>query len=147
MRELFHDSCHPNKSSLEQCSNANRDVCERQMHAAIAPRRAQFIGRYRNRRKTGSRLCMQKAEAGAHFARAKGAQTPVIDLYEQFDVWRGCVGRHAHRHIIHNDAEFAFKINEDIPNAEVILLSGSNPVETMPPLMQFFERRITAAIS
>jgi hypothetical protein len=90
---------------------------------------------------------MQKAEARAHFARAKGAQTPVIDLYEQFDVWRGCVGRHAHRHIIHNDAEFAFKINEDIPNAEVTLLSGSNPAETMPPLMQFFERRITAAIS
>lgn len=28
---------------------------------------------------------------------------------------------------------------EDIPNADVILLVGSNPGETMPPLMQYFE--------
>jgi assimilatory nitrate reductase catalytic subunit len=30
---------------------------------------------------------------------------------------------------------------EDIPFAEVILLIGSNPAETMPPLMQFFEKQ------
>jgi assimilatory nitrate reductase catalytic subunit len=30
---------------------------------------------------------------------------------------------------------------EDIPNAEVILLVGSNPAETMPPLMQYFEKQ------
>ncbi len=28
---------------------------------------------------------------------------------------------------------------EDIPGAEVILLPGGNPVETMPPIMQYFE--------
>jgi assimilatory nitrate reductase catalytic subunit len=28
---------------------------------------------------------------------------------------------------------------EDIPHAEIIVLIGSNPAETMPPLMQFFE--------
>jgi assimilatory nitrate reductase catalytic subunit len=30
---------------------------------------------------------------------------------------------------------------EDIPNAELILLVGSNPAETMPPLMQYFEKQ------
>ncbi len=30
---------------------------------------------------------------------------------------------------------------EDIPYAEIVLLVGSNPAETMPPLMQFFEQQ------
>jgi assimilatory nitrate reductase catalytic subunit len=30
---------------------------------------------------------------------------------------------------------------EDIPYAELIILVGSNPAETMPPLMQFFEKQ------
>lgn len=30
---------------------------------------------------------------------------------------------------------------EDIPGAEVILLAGANPAETMPPIMQYFEEQ------
>jgi assimilatory nitrate reductase catalytic subunit len=30
---------------------------------------------------------------------------------------------------------------EDLPGAETILIAGSNPAETMPPIMQYFERQ------
>lgn len=58
-----------------------------QVHPAVAPGRAQFVGRDGNGRKGRGGLGLQKAEAAFRFARAEAAQAPVHFLSKRTDLY------------------------------------------------------------
>ncbi|HLJ56570.1 MAG TPA: molybdopterin oxidoreductase family protein [Chthonomonadaceae bacterium] len=82
----------------------------------------------------GGGLTNEKAYLLGKFARV-GLQTPNIDYNGRF-----CMSSAASASLraFGIDRGLPFPL-EDIPRAEVILLVGANPAETMPPIMQYFE--------
>ena len=84
----------------------------------------------------GGGLTNEKAYWLGKFARV-ALKTPHIDYNGRF-----CMASEAAASIkaFGIDRGLPFPL-EDIPGAEAILLIGGNPAETMPPIMQYFERQ------
>jgi assimilatory nitrate reductase catalytic subunit len=84
----------------------------------------------------GGGLTNEKAYWLGKFARV-ALRTPHIDYNGRF-----CMASEAAASIkaFGVDRGLPFPL-EDIPGAEAILLIGGNPAETMPPIMQYFERQ------
>ena len=84
----------------------------------------------------GGGLTNEKAYWLGKFARV-ALRTPHIDYNGRF-----CMASEAAASIkaFGIDRGLPFPL-EDIPGAEAILLIGGNPAETMPPIMQYFERQ------
>ncbi|MDQ2798361.1 MAG: molybdopterin-dependent oxidoreductase, partial [Armatimonadota bacterium] len=84
----------------------------------------------------GGGLTNEKAYWLGKFARV-ALRTPHIDYNGRF-----CMASEAAANIkaFGIDRGLPFPL-EDIPGADAILLIGGNPAETMPPIMQYFERQ------
>ena len=82
----------------------------------------------------GGGLTNEKAYALGKFARV-GLRTRNIDYNGRFCMASGAV---AGSRALGMDRGLPFPL-EDIPGADTIMLVGSNPAETMPPIMRYFE--------
>jgi len=82
----------------------------------------------------GGGLTNEKAYMLGKFARVV-LRTKNIDYNGRFCMASAAV---ANQRVFGIDRGLPFPL-EDIPGADVILLVGANPAETMPPLMQYFE--------
>ncbi len=87
----------------------------------------------------GGGLTNEKAYALGKFARAV-LRTKNIDYNGRFCMASAAV---ANQRVFGIDRGLPFPLS-DIPGADVILLAGGNPAETMPPLMQYFEAQRAA---
>ena len=87
----------------------------------------------------GGGLTNEKAYALGKFARVV-LRTKNIDYNGRFCMASAAV---ANQRVFGIDRGLPFPIS-DIPGAEVILIVGGNPAETMPPLMQYFEAQRSA---
>ena len=84
----------------------------------------------------GGGLTNEKAYMLGKFARIV-LRTKNIDYNGRFCMASAAV---ANQKVFGVDRGLPFPL-EDIPHAEVILMVGANPAETMPPLMQYFEEQ------
>ncbi len=82
----------------------------------------------------GGGLTNEKAYLLGKFARV-ALRTANIDYNGRFCMAASAA---AHQRAFGLDRGLPFPL-EDIPGAEVILLAGGNPAETMPPIMQYFD--------
>jgi assimilatory nitrate reductase catalytic subunit len=82
----------------------------------------------------GGGLTNEKAYMLGKFARVV-LRTKSIDYNGRFCMASAAV---ANQRVFGIDRGLPFPL-EDIPGAEVVLLVGANPAETMPPIMQYFE--------
>ncbi len=87
----------------------------------------------------GGGLTNEKAYALGKFARVV-LRTKNIDYNGRFCMASAAV---ANQRVFGVDRGLPFPLS-DIPGAEVILIVGGNPAETMPPLMQYFEAQRAA---
>jgi assimilatory nitrate reductase catalytic subunit len=87
----------------------------------------------------GGGLTNEKAYALGKFARLV-LRTKNIDYNGRFCMASAAV---ANQRVFGVDRGLPFPLS-DIPGAEVILIVGGNPAETMPPLMQYFEAQRAA---
>ncbi len=85
----------------------------------------------------GGGLTNEKAYMLGKFARV-GLQTRHIDYNGRFCMASAAA---AGNRALGLDRGLPFPL-EDIPGADAILLVGSNPAETMPPIMQYFDAQL-----
>ena len=84
---------------------------ERQVHLAVVPCVAQFVGRDGNRRKTRRGLALQKTEAFAEFGGDQVAQTHVVDEHQQANVGRRGRRSHAGGYIADDNGDLGLEID------------------------------------
>ena len=89
-----------------------RATCRLHGDAAVAPGRAQFVGRHGDRREAGRGLGLQEAEAARHFVGADRAQAPVIDLNDEADADSPpACSDVRHRNLVDDHAELALEVD------------------------------------
>jgi hypothetical protein len=95
----------------------------RQVHLALAPGLAEFVGRHRHRRECRGRLALEEAEALAQFGRDQVAQRDIVGQHHQADGFAGLLGRGAHPHVAGNHGHLGLEVDaEGLAGADDIVL-------------------------